>query len=71
MSETKEEYLDSLGLCKLEPKYCGPFKFLDRTGPRVYRLVLPSNTKSHNVFNVSFLKKNVHDIDYVIDWDVI
>ena len=30
-----------------------------------------ANTRAHNVFHVSFLKKYVHDPNHVIYWDVI
>ena len=51
-----------LGSCaKLSPRYCGPFEVLERIGPVVYRLALPSTTRDHNVFHVSFLKKYIHD----------
>ena len=32
---------------------------------------LPANTRAHNVFHVSLLKIYVHDLNHVIDWDVI
>jgi hypothetical protein len=61
-----------LGSCaKLAPRYCGPFEVLDRIGPVAYKLAFPTNTKAHDVFHVSLLKKYVHDPNHVIDWDVI
>ena len=56
---------------KLEPKYCGPFDVLDQLGPIPYRIAFPFNMRSHNVFHVSLLKKDVHDPEHVIDWNVI
>ena len=61
-----------LGSCaKLSPRYCGPFEVLERIVPIAYRISLPANTITHNVFHVSLLKKYVHDPNHVIDWDVI
>ena len=62
----------NLGICiKLSPRYCGPFEVLERIGPVSYRLALSANTRGHNVFHVSLLKKYVHDPNHVIYWDVI
>jgi hypothetical protein len=40
-------------------------------GPIAYKLALPPNVKTHNVFHVSLLKKYVHDSNHIIDWVVI
>ena len=56
---------------KLAPKYCGPFEILAKVGPVAYRLALPPNIKVRNVFHVSILKKYVHDVSDVINWNVI
>jgi len=63
--------LKSRGYAKLAPRYCGPFKILERMGPIAYKLAFLANIKIHNVFNVSLLKKYVHDPNHVIDWNVI
>ena len=61
-----------LGSCaKISPRYCGPFEVLERIGPVAYRLAFPANTRAHNFFHVSLLKKYVHDPNHVINWDVI
>ena len=44
---------------------------LEILGPIAYRLAFPTRTIAHNVFNVSLLKKYVHDPNHVINWDVI
>lgn len=60
------------GSCaKLAPRYRGRFEVLERVGPIVYKLALPSHIKVHNVFHVSLLKNYVHDPTHVIDWTVI
>ena len=62
----------NLGSCaKMSPRYCGPFEVLERIGPVTYRLAFPASSRAHNVFDLSFLKKYVHDPNHVINWDVI
>ena len=62
----------NIGSCaKLSPRYCQTFEVLEGIGPIAYRYEFPTSTKAHNVFNVSLLKKYVHDPNHVIDWDVI
>ena len=54
--KAKKSYL-KLGSCaKIPPGYCGPFEVLKRIGPIAYRIVLPANTRAHNVFHVFFLR---------------
>ena len=42
---------------KLSPKYCGPFKVLQKIGTMAYKLELPDSSRVHPIFHVSFLKK--------------
>ena len=49
----------------MAPRYCGPFEILSRIGQVAYQLALPPNLKVHNVFNISILKKYVHDATHV------
>ena len=51
--------------------YCGPFEILAKVGPVAYQLALPPNIKVHNVFHISILKRYVHYVSHVIDWNVI
>ncbi|GJV80060.1 hypothetical protein Tco_1515930 [Tanacetum coccineum] len=45
-------------LGKLNPKYVGPFKVLEKVGEVVYKLELPEElSRFHNTFHVSNLKK--------------
>ena len=53
---------------KLNPKYIGPFRIVERIGPVAYRLELPSElSRIHNVFHVSMLRKYVSDPSHVLE----
>jgi hypothetical protein len=44
---------------KLQPRFLGPFKILERLGPLNYKLDLPPKSRIHPVFHVSKLRKHV------------
>ncbi|KAK8949163.1 hypothetical protein KSP39_PZI006059 [Platanthera zijinensis] len=53
---------------KLDPRYVGPFRILERIGVSAYRLDLPASFPGvHNVFHVSQLRKCVRSSGQVLD----
>ncbi|GJW04910.1 putative reverse transcriptase domain-containing protein [Tanacetum coccineum] len=52
---------------KLNPRYIGPFKILERIGPVAYKLELTEELSNvHSTFYISNLKKCLSDISHVI-----
>ncbi|GKA08424.1 putative reverse transcriptase domain-containing protein [Tanacetum coccineum] len=55
---------------KLNPRYVGPFKVLERVGDVAYKLELPEElSRVHNMFHVSNLKKCYADEPLVVSLD--
>ena len=53
---------------KLNPRYIGPFRIVERIGPVAYRLELSSElSRIHNVFHVFMLRKYVSDPSHVLE----
>lgn len=46
---------------KLDWKYLGPYKVLERIGKRAYRIKIPATWKVHDVFHVSLLEPKKPD----------
>ena len=52
---------------KLQPRFVGPYKILQKVGTVVYQLELqPSLSRIHDVFHVSMLKKYYPDLSHIL-----
>nr|GEW72227.1 putative reverse transcriptase domain-containing protein [Tanacetum cinerariifolium] len=52
---------------KLNPRYIGPFKILERIGPMAYKLELPKELSDvHSTFHASNIKKCLSDESHII-----
>ncbi|GJU54221.1 putative reverse transcriptase domain-containing protein [Tanacetum coccineum] len=57
---------------KLNPRYIGPFRIIERIGPVAYRLELPQElSRVHNVFHICNMKKCLSDDTLVIPLEEI
>ena len=55
----KQSSLKKKGAEKLKPCFYGPYKIIRKVGEVAYELELPHESKIHNVFHVSNLKKTL------------
>ena len=55
----KQTSLEAKGHQNISPKFYGSYQVLQRIGQVAYKLSLPSSSKNHPVFHVSFLNKVV------------
>ena len=58
-------------MCKLAPRFCGPFEILAKKGLVAYELELTVHVGVHNVFHSSLLTKYVYDTKHVVDWSLL
>ena len=55
----RESSLKKKGAEKLKPRFYGPYRIIRKVGEVAYELELPQESKIHNVFHVSSLKKTI------------
>ena len=56
----------------MSPRYIGPFEVLEKVGEVAYRVALPPRLAGvHNVFHVPMLRKYVHRLSHVIDYELL
>ena len=55
----RQSSLKKKGAEKLQPRFYGPYKIIQKVGEVAYELELPLESKIHNIFHVSNLKKVV------------
>ena len=53
----------------LKHKYAGPYKIIEKINDNAYRLELPPNSKVHNVFNISRLRRFYPRLIDIVDDD--
>ena len=55
----RQSSLKKKGAEKLKPRFYGPYKIIRKVGEVAYELELPQESKIHNLFHVSNLKKTL------------
>ena len=55
----RQSLLNKKGAKKLKPCFYGPYRVVKKVGEVAYKLELPQESKIHNVFHVSNLKKTI------------
>ena len=55
----RQSSLKNKGVEKLKPRFYGPYRIIRKVGEVAYELEIPQESKIHNVFHVSNLKKTL------------